>query len=258
MLHRLLLLVCVTALAACQSPPTLPPEMAPDFLFSYTMTRHDPGEIPRPEGLDEKEPGEEEAAGEEPAPAEDPAPAEGGDARDRVTTELKSIYVEIRAGKGAEYDVRFFEGGPEPKQGSIELDDDQLAAIYAAVLATGFFRLEEKYQGEDYSLPKVEYFVRSNSRLKNILVYGTKMELLENMWAEISPILVKARPGIFEHIESNLRGFVIDKRNGCFHRVDSPLVKDIPEEHRIYKPTAQACLNYGAWPSEQYNPLEDR
>jgi len=230
----LLLVLCPFALAACQSPPTLPPEMPPDFLFSYTMERLDPGGTPPAEGE---------------AEAGDPA---------RVSPLVRSVYVEVRTGRGGRYDVQFFQDGPDPKQGTIDLDESDLEQVYAAVLETRFFRMDDRYEGDDVDRPKREYYVRSNSRLKNVVVEGTTVESLERMWGRIADLLLAEKPDLFSHSDADRQGFVIDIRNGSFHRADCPHVEEIPEEQRVYRSSAQSCLNYGAWPAEDCSPMGDR
>lgn len=167
------------------------------------------------------------------------------------------IEIKIWGNGSGSYRILFKDPAPGQADGPFTVQIEQLNAIYAAVLASQFFKLDEEYI-EDPPIP---------GRGVDIVVVsaGGYTHQVISEYAEV-PSLDLVRTAVLEALPDSaydggsLKGagqkYVGNKLTGVFHPANSPEAENIPEENRVPFDNPYQALDAGYNPAPAGNPFD--
>jgi len=196
--------------------------------------------------------------------ATDPADETATEPADEAATEPEDveglvrtyIYIEIRDPGHVKYEVHFGFGNPVKRSGSVDLSETAFRKIYDLVRDADVFSLNKRYVGRTPTGKKETIVVKGSLRWMVIDMQGHVEPQLEDMWQGVKTILLDRHSRIFDNPKERADIYVLDKRNGEFHRGDCVRLNEVSAEFRIRLPSVQQCLNREGWPCETCRPLE--
>ena len=151
-------------------------------------------------------------------------------------------------------------------QGTLELNEADILALYDAVLASSFDEMGKRYAADAGASDRREngervFYVAAGDVDKRIDVSYATVEPLDRLQAAIiaqMPAFVLSGEGGPDSIHGRPEAFVGDRATKVFHHPDCELCEKIDASGRESYTNEYDALNFGYHPCELCRPLETR
>jgi len=150
------------------------------------------------------------------------------------------------------YVVAFKPPHPGQAQGPFKATPEQVDAVYAAVLESEFFTLDDEYIS-DPPIPSRgvdTLIVTSGGVRREVRSEYSAIERVDRVRAAVMKV-VPAEAYSGNSMTQETKGYVVDRRTKLIYRESSPEVENIPEENRLAFKNIYEALNKGYHPSPE-------
>lgn len=148
-----------------------------------------------------------------------------------------------------------------PNEGGFEVLENQISALWSAVLAAKYDELDSRYPedgiGDDRAAGVQSYKVQALDFPKEVQAQFLRLPELEKIRTlALSYVPARAFVGAKSSplIGTKVREVIGDLRTKLFYPPEDPRLKDVPNEARQPFPTWHDAVNYGFSPSPGFEP----